>query len=152
MSTLQDEQLLNALTALKNGDFSARLPADQDGTTKEIAETFNATMEQLSQLSREVRRIMREIGPEGRFGGQAQVDHLSGTWRELVDDVNHTGALLTGQLRNFSEVCHNLMVAQPTDVVTVPAEGETALLKSTINCLILRYGAHLRKNIPTRIG
>jgi methyl-accepting chemotaxis protein len=140
MSTIQDEQLLNALTALKNGDFSARLPTDQDGTAKEIAETFNTMMEQLNNMSINVLRLMKELAPEGRFGGQTWVDGLSGTWKEMQDQMDMTAGLLTGQIRDFAHAI-NALANGEIYVPTVPAEGETAGIKEDIKRIVMRKGS-----------
>jgi methyl-accepting chemotaxis protein len=140
MSTEHDQQLLQALTALKNGDLSVRLPTDQEGTAREIADTFNTTMEQLNSLSTNVLRLMKELGPQSRLGGQVWVDDLSGTWKAMQEQMDETAALLTNQVRNFNTVASKLLSNEPTDLATVPAEGEMALLKSIINCLIQKYG------------
>jgi HAMP domain-containing protein len=140
MSTIQDEQLLKALTALKNGDFRVRLPTDQEGTAKEIAEVFNAHMEQLNVLLREVERIMRELGVDGKFGGQALVNDLGGNWQGIITQVNYTAGSLTGQVRDFAHAIHNLANDKPAHIPTVPVYGEMADLKQEIINLVERYG------------
>jgi hypothetical protein len=137
----QNDQLLQALTALKNGDFSVRLPTGQDDTAKEIAETFNATMEQLNHFSREMLRVMKELAPEGKFGGQAEVDNLSGTWLQLKETMNMTAGILTLQFRDFAHCIHTLANDKPTYAPNmVPVGGETADLKQELYRLIERYG------------
>jgi methyl-accepting chemotaxis protein len=142
----QDQQLLDALTALKNGDFSVRLSTDQEGTAKEIAETFNTMMEQLNALSSELLRIMRELAPEGRFGGQAEVEGLSGTWRQLKDTMNMTAGILTLQFRDTAHCIHTLANDKPVYAPTMaPVAGETADLKDELYRLIERFGTFTEK-------
>src|SRR5207244_1685325 len=100
----QEEQLLDALNALKNGDFSVRLPAELEA----IAETFNTLMEQLNTLSSEVLRVVSELGPEGKLGGQAEVYNLSGKWADIVDTVNSTAYIQTLQVRQIAHAIHLL--------------------------------------------
>jgi hypothetical protein len=97
-----NSQLVAALSALKAGDFSARLSADQPGMTPELASTFNALVEQISSLTAEINRLSREMAHEGRFGGQAEVEGLSGEWKILVDNMNQVEGHLTGRIRAIS--------------------------------------------------
>jgi HAMP domain-containing protein len=99
-----DKQVLAVLTALKNGDLSARLPEGEDGTAGEIAETFNAFVDQMNAIVKEFNRLSREMGIEGRFGGQAEVYGLSGTWLNVVDNVNMMARLLTLEVRSMAAV------------------------------------------------
>src|SRR4051794_19180180 len=91
-------QLLNALKALKEGNFAARLPTDQSGINKEIAETFNSFMEQTSQLIGEINRLSREIAYEGKLGGQADVKGLSGEWKEVYLNMNEVEWVVTAEI------------------------------------------------------
>ena len=99
---ISDERLLAALQALKNGDLSVRLPEDETGTAGEIATTFNEFIAQMSMLIGEVKRISHELGTEGRFGGQVEVEGLSGAWAEMSDGVNTMEYLLTEQFRTLA--------------------------------------------------
>jgi HAMP domain-containing protein len=134
---LDTDALLAALTALKNGDFSARMPAG-DGEAGRIAEVLNAVMAQNALLTGEVRRIAREVGPEGRFGGQAEVPGLAGAWSELVADVNRMGSLLTEQIRDLSQTSRALAGGSTERKVTAPAYGETLELQQHLNAAIER--------------
>jgi methyl-accepting chemotaxis protein len=145
MSGGYDEQVLNALTALKNGDFSVRLPTGQEGTAGEIAQTFNSMLEQLTDLSNEIIRIANELGPEGKWGGQVVTEGLSGTWAHMKDAVNQEAALITDQLRTFCEVTYKLGSGKPTSPAAVPANGEAAILKELINKLVQQYGTMQEK-------
>src|SRR5258707_2034178 len=108
-STDPNVQLLEALKALKEGNLAVRLPTDQSGISKEIAETFNSFMEQTSQLVGEINRLSREIANEGKLGGQASVDGLSGTWKEVQDNMNEAEWVVTGQVRSTSEAVHSAL-------------------------------------------
>jgi hypothetical protein len=142
-----DSQLLAALKALRNGDFSVRLPTGQGGTADEIAETYNATVEQLNRLVSECIRIAREVGPEGMYGGQAEVEALVGRWEALQDEVNEMGALLTLQIRNIARVIDGLVKGKPTEPITVPARYEMLHLKEAINQLLTQYGVANTTNV-----
>jgi methyl-accepting chemotaxis protein len=96
-----DERLLAAITALKNGDLTVRLPEEEAGTAGEIALTFNAFLDQMNAIVSEFNRLSREMGTEGRFGGQAQVSGLDGTWANLTTNVNGMAESLTEQIRGM---------------------------------------------------
>ena len=105
MTTIQDrtgqpadnrlQQLLAGLTAVRSGDFSTRLPPADDPLVDEIAAVFNGMNEQLALVTSEVTRVAREVGTEGRLGGQAEVPGLAGTWKDLTDSVNSMAGNLT---------------------------------------------------------
>jgi hypothetical protein len=97
-----DERMLQALQAVKNGDFSVRLPEDESGTAREIAVTFNVLMEQLTTFTGEVSRVSNEIGKIGLLGGQAVVPDLSGTWLETQNNVNALAYVITEKVRRMS--------------------------------------------------
>ncbi len=97
-------RLLAGLTAVRDGDFGTRLPDGGPGLLGEIAEVFNGMAGQLSRVTAEVTRVAREVGSEGRLGGQAEVEGVSGTWRELTDSVNAMAGNLTWQVRNIAQV------------------------------------------------
>ena len=96
------QQLLAGLSAVRGGDFSTRLPDGQDPLMNEIAAVFNGMNEQLSVFTSEVTRVAREVGTEGRLGGQANVPGVAGTWKDLTDSVNSMAGNLTAQVRNLS--------------------------------------------------
>src|SRR5205823_1732263 len=128
-------QLLDALVALRRGDFSVRLPVGAAGTAGSIAQTFNAVMEQNEQLCSEINRIARETGREGRFGGQAEVANSSGGWQELVDHVNEMAGRLTQQVRFISRALTAVAMGQFAYQQPPQADGETAALVRTIEAL-----------------
>src|SRR5688572_18195322 len=100
----QGELLLNALTAIKDGDFSMRLPKDWSGLNGAMANNINQIFDQLSSFSSEITRVAKEVGTEGKLGGQAEVKGVSGTWKDLTDNVNRMANNLTSQVRNIAEV------------------------------------------------
>lgn len=135
-AVLDEEQLLAVLVSLKSGDFTARMPAGAVGSAGRIAESVNALMNQLNVLTLEFDRISREIGTEGRFGGQAEVDGVQGRWKELLVNFNEMAAHLTDQIRDFSQTAHKAATGDASRMATVSAYGETAELKDTINLLV----------------
>ena len=98
------EQLLAGLTAVRGGDFSTRLGPTGDPLVDEIATVFNGMADQLDQFTSEVTRVAREVGTEGKLGGQAHVAGVSGTWKDLTDSVNKMASNLTSQVRNLSQI------------------------------------------------
>jgi HAMP domain-containing protein len=139
--TLDPQRLFSAVTALKDGDFSQRLPAGQDGLAGAIADTLNLLFERLEVLASEMNRITRETGIEGRFGGQAEVEGLAGTWKEMIDNLNVMATNLTDQVRDVSQVVAELTEGSRSRRVTVEAQGETLLLKELVNTLVDRPNA-----------
>ncbi|MDX6314849.1 MAG: hypothetical protein QOF44_4313, partial [Streptomyces sp.] len=97
-------KLLAGLTAVRDGDFGTRLPAYEDGLLSEISQVFNGMVDQLSLFTSEVTRVAREVGTEGRLGGQADVPGVDGTWKDLTDSVNAMAGNLTTQVRDIAQV------------------------------------------------
>jgi HAMP domain-containing protein len=114
------------------------VPTGPHGTAGEIAATFNELVDMLSTLALEVARITREVGTEGRFGGQAEVEGLgeAGIWTEMTNNINVMSANLTNQLRDMYNVTRAAVEGDLSQRVTVGAEGETSLLKNNINTLL----------------
>jgi HAMP domain-containing protein len=133
--SLDTQQLLQFLKALRDGDFTRHMPDGQAGAAGEIAATLNRLVDQLNQFACEVTRLSRELGTEGRYGGQAEVDGAAGTWRDLVDNVNLMAANLTNQVRNCADVTGRLAAGDLSREVTVGCAGETRGLKDNINRL-----------------
>ncbi|BBB01940.1 putative two-component system sensor kinase [Actinacidiphila reveromycinica] len=129
-------QLLAGLTAVRDGDFGIRLPDDAEGLLGEIAAVFNGMTDQLSVFTSEVTRVAREVGGEGRLGGQAQVSGVAGVWRDLTDSVNFMAGNLTGQVRSIAEVTTAVAQGDLTRKIDVDARGEILELKSTINTMV----------------
>ncbi|MEU6236147.1 HAMP domain-containing protein [Kitasatospora sp. NPDC047058] len=129
-------RLLAGLTAVRDGDFGTRLALDQPGLLGEIATVFNGMADQLSRVTSEVTRVAREVGTDGRLGGQAQVPGVSGTWLELTDSVNAMAGNLTWQVRNIAQVTTAVARGDLTQKIEVDARGEILELKNTVNTMV----------------
>jgi signal transduction histidine kinase/HAMP domain-containing protein len=130
------QQLLAGLSAVRSGDFSTRLPTDGDPLMDEIASVFNGMNEQLALFTSEVTRVAREVGTEGRLGGQAEVPGLGGTWKDLTDSVNSMAGNLTGQVRDVARVATAVAKGDLTQKISVDVKGEMAELKDTLNTMV----------------
>ncbi|AWS48816.1 HAMP domain-containing protein [Streptosporangium sp. 'caverna'] len=133
---LELRQLLAGLTAVRDGDFGTQLPGDTDGLLGEIASVFNGMVDQLSLFTSEVTRVAREVGTEGRLGGQAEVPGVSGTWKDLTESVNAMAGNLTGQVRSIAEVTTAVAKGDLSQKITVDARGEILELKNTVNTMV----------------
>ncbi|MFI9274069.1 HAMP domain-containing protein [Kitasatospora sp. NPDC052896] len=133
--------LLAGLTAVRDGDFGTRLPGDADGLLGEIATVFNGMVDQLSRFTSEVTRVAREVGTEGRLGGQAQVPGVSGTWEDLTDSVNAMAGNLTTQVRDIAQVATAVAKGDLSQKITVDARGEILELKNTVNTMVDQLGS-----------
>ncbi|MFE6749778.1 HAMP domain-containing protein [Kitasatospora purpeofusca] len=133
--------LLAGLTAVRDGDFGTRLPDDADGLLGEIATVFNGMVDQLSRFTSEVTRVAREVGTEGRLGGQAQVPAVSGTWADLTDSVNAMAGNLTTQVRDIAQVATAVAKGDLSQKITVDARGEILELKNTVNTMVDQLGS-----------
>ncbi|NRQ39351.1 response regulator [Nonomuraea sp. NN258] len=129
-------QLLVGLTAVRDGDFGIRLPDDADGVLGEIAVVFNGMVDQLSLFTSEVTRVSREVGTEGRLGGQADVPGVSGTWKDLTESVNAMAGNLTGQVRSIAQVTTAVAKGDLSQKIGVDARGEILELKNTVNTMV----------------
>ncbi|MGH3167788.1 MAG: HAMP domain-containing protein, partial [Trebonia sp.] len=132
----QLQQLLAGLTAVRGGDFSTRLPEGRDPLMNEIAAVFNGMNEQLGVFTSEVTRVAREVGTDGRLGGQAQVPAAAGSWRDLTDSVNAMAGNLTSQVRGIAQVTTAVARGDLSQKITVDARGEVAALADTINDMV----------------
>jgi len=127
--------------AIKNGDFSVRLPDNWSGLNGKIANTLNQIFEQLGAFTTEVTRVAREVGTEGKLGGQAHVKGVSGTWKDLTDNVNKMANNLTTQVRNIAEVTTAVAQGDLNKKITVDVKGEVLELKNTINIMVDQLNA-----------
>ena len=130
------EQLLAGLTAVRGGDFSRRLGPTGDPLVDEIASVFNGMADQLDQFTAEVTRVAREVGTEGKLGGQAHVPGVSGTWKDLTDSVNAMAGNLTTQVRNIAQVATAVAKGDLSQKIGVEAQGEILELKTTLNTMV----------------
>jgi signal transduction histidine kinase/CheY-like chemotaxis protein/HAMP domain-containing protein len=135
------EQLLAGLTAVRGGDFSTRLALTGDPLVDEIAGVFNRMADQLDQFTSEVTRVAREVGTDGKLGGQAHVPGVSGTWKDLTESVNAMAGNLTWQVRNIAQVATAVAKGDLTRKIDVDAQGEILELKTTLNTMVDQLSA-----------
>src|SRR5437868_6070677 len=134
--TTQVRNIAQVTTAVANGDLSKKITVDVQGEIAELKDTINTMVDQLSSFADEVTRVAREVGTEGRLGGQAQVEGVSGTWRELTESVNFVANWLAEQVRNIAEVATAVARGDLTQKITVDARGEILELKNTLNTMV----------------
>ncbi|MEO8435768.1 MAG: HAMP domain-containing protein, partial [Pyrinomonadaceae bacterium] len=134
--TGQVRNIAEVTTAVANGDLSKKITVDVKGEILELKDTINTMVDQLSSFASEVTRVAREVGTEGRLGGQAQVMGVAGTWKDLTDNVNFMAGNLTGQVRNIAEVTTAVANGDLSKKITVDVKGEILELKNTINTMV----------------
>ena len=134
--TNQVRNIAQVTTSVARGDLSQKITVDVRGELAELKTTVNTMVDQLSSFADEVTRVAREVGGEGRLGGQAAVPGVSGTWRDLTDSVNFMAGTLTAQVRNIAEVTTAVARGDLTRTITVEARGEILALKSTVNTMV----------------
>ena len=134
--TAQVRDIAGVATAVAQGDLSQKITVDVKGELLELKITINTMVDQLSAFADEVTRVAREVGNEGRLGGQAQVPGVSGTWRDLTESVNIMAGNLTAQVRSIAEVTTAVAKGDLSQKITVDARGEILELKSTINTMV----------------
>ncbi|MGH7994826.1 MAG: response regulator, partial [Opitutaceae bacterium] len=134
--TGQVRTIAEVTTAVANGDLSKKITVDVKGEILELKNTINTMVDQLNSFASEVTRVAREVGTEGKLGGQAQVRGVSGTWKDLTDNVNFMAGNLTSQVRGIAKVVTAVANGDLTRKLTVEAEGEIAALADTINNMI----------------
>ena len=123
-------------TAVARGDLSKRITVDVKGEILELKATINTMVDQLNGFASEVTRVAREVGTEGKLGGQAQVPGVAGTWKDLTDNVNFMASNLTAQVRNIAEVATAIAGGDLSKKITVDVRGEILLLKETLNTMV----------------
>ncbi len=134
--TTQVRNIANVTTAVANGDLSQKITVDARGEILELKSTINVMVDQLNSFAAEVTRVAKEVGTEGKLGGQAEVRGVSGTWKDLTDNVNVLAANLTTQVRNIANVTTAVANGDLSQKITVDAKGEILELKSTINVMV----------------
>ncbi|MDB5048094.1 MAG: DNA-binding response regulator, OmpR family, containings and winged-helix [Fibrobacteres bacterium] len=134
--TGQVRNIAQVTTAVANGDLSKKITVDVKGEILELKNTINTMVDQLNSFASEVSRVAREVGSEGKLGGQAQVKGVSGTWKDLTDNVNSMASNLTGQVRNIAEVTISVANGDLSKKITVDVRGEFLQLKDTINTMV----------------
>ncbi|HEX9192922.1 MAG TPA: response regulator, partial [Burkholderiales bacterium] len=132
----QVRNIAEVTTAVAKGDLSKKITVDVKGEILELKSTINTMVDQLNGFASEVSRVAREVGTEGKLGGQAQVPGAAGTWKDLTDNVNLMAENLTGQVRNIAEVTTAVARGDLTKKITVDVKGEILELKSTINTMV----------------
>src|SRR5439155_1603253 len=128
-------------TAVAQGDLSRKITVDVSGEILQLKETINTMVDQLNAFAGEVTRVAREVGTEGRLGGQAVVPGVAGTWKDLTDSVNSMAGNLTGQVRNIAEVTTPVATGYRSRKITVDVSGEILQLKDTINTMVDQLNA-----------
>jgi len=139
--TAQVRNIAEVATAIANGDLSKKITVDVRGELMQLKETLNTTTDQLRSFAGEVTRVAREVGTEGRLGGQANVPGVAGTWKDLTDNVNLLAANLTTQVRNIAEVTTAVARGDLSRKITVDVKGEILELKNTINTMVDQLNA-----------
>ncbi|MGG7606090.1 HAMP domain-containing protein [Massilia sp. BKSP1R2A-1] len=134
--TGQVRNIADVTTAVANGDLSKKITVDVKGEILELKNTINVMVDQLNSFASEVTRVAREVGTEGRLGGQANVPGVAGTWKDLTDNVNFMAGNLTGQVRNIAEVTTAVANGDLSKKITVDVKGEILELKNTINVMV----------------
>ncbi|HEX3651920.1 MAG TPA: HAMP domain-containing protein [Rhizomicrobium sp.] len=131
--TAQVRNIAEVATAVATGDLSRKITVDVKGEILELKNTINTMVDQLNSFASEVTRVAREVGTEGKLGGQAQVPEVAGTWKDLTDNVNFMASNLTAQVRNIAEVATAIAGGDLSKKITVDVRGELLLLKDTLN-------------------
>jgi signal transduction histidine kinase/CheY-like chemotaxis protein/HAMP domain-containing protein len=144
--TGQVRDIAEVTTAVANGDLSKKITADVKGEFLELKNTVNAMVDQLNRFASEVTRVAREVGVEGKLGGQAQSAEVAGVWKDLTDNVNQLAANLTNQVRAIADVATAVTEGDLTRQVGVEASGEVAVLKDKLNEMIRNLRETTREN------
>jgi len=139
--TAQVRNIAEVATAIAGGDLSKKITVDVRGEILQLKETLNGMVEQLRSFAAEVTRVAREVGTDGRLGGQAVVPGVGGTWKDLTDNVNLLAANLTTQVRNIAEVSTAIARGDLSKKITVDVKGEVLELKNTINTMVDQLNA-----------
>ena len=139
--TAQVRNIAQVTTAVARGDLSRKITVDVSGEILELKETINTMVDQLNAFAGEVTRVAREVGTDGRLGGQAQVPGVAGTWKDLTDSVNSMAGNLTAQVRNIAEVATAIAGGDLSRKITVNVSGEILELKETVNTMVDQLNA-----------
>src|SRR3989441_2576488 len=134
--TAQVRNIAEVTTAVQKGDLSKKISVEVQGEILELKNTINVMVDQLNAFASEVTRVAREVGTEGRLGGQAHVQGASGTWKDLTDNVNSMAGNLTAQVLNIAEVTTAVARGDLSKKITVDVHGEVTELKNTINVMV----------------
>ena len=143
--TAQVRNIAKVTTAVAKGDLSQKITVDAKGEILELKNTINTMVDQLCSFAAEVTRVAKEVGTEGKLGGQAEVKGVSGTWKDLTDNVNVLAGNLTDQVRNIAKVTTAVANGDLSQKITVDARGEILELKNTINTMVDQLDHLLQK-------
>ena len=144
----QVRNIAEVTTAVANGDLSKKITVDVRGEILELKNTINTMVDQLNGFAGEVSRVAREVGTEGKLGGQAQVPGVAGTWKDLTDNVNSMASNLTGQVRNIADVATAVANGDLSKKITVDVKGEILELKNTLNTMVDQLNAFASEVTP----
>ena len=139
--TAQVRNIAEVTIAVATGDLSKKITVDVRGEILQLKDTINTMVEQLRSFAAEVTRVAREVGTEGKLGGQAEVPGVAGTWKDLTDNVNSMASNLTGQVRNIADVATAIARGDLSRKITVDVKGEILELKNTINTMVDQLNA-----------
>jgi len=139
--TAQVRNIAEVTTAVARGDLSRKITVDVKGEILELKNTINTMVDQLNAFASEVTRVAREVGTEGKLGGQAEVPGVAGTWKDLTDNVNSMAKNLTAQVRNIAEVATSIATGDLSKKITVDVRGELLVLKETLNTMVEQLNA-----------
>src|SRR5262249_17232644 len=131
--TSQVRNIAAVTTAVANGDLSKKITVDVKGEILELKDTINTNVDKLRSVASDAKRWAREVGTEGKLGGQADVRGVAGTWKDLTDNVNFMAGNLTAQVRNIAEVTKAVATGDLSKKITVDVKGEILELKNTVN-------------------
>src|SRR5256885_4069221 len=134
--TDQVRSIAQVATAVADGDLSQKIAVEAKGEVATLADTINTMVDRLRAFAAEVTRVAREVGTEGKLGGQAEVEDVCGTWRGLTENVNLMALNLTDQVRNIAQVATAVASGDLTQKITVGAKGEILELKDTLNTMV----------------
>src|SRR5437763_16204314 len=134
--TGQVRNIAQVTTAVARGDLTQKITVEAKGEVAALAETINGMTDTLGAFADEVTRVAREVGTEGILGGQAQVEGVAGTWKDLTDNVNFMASNLTDQVRNIAYVATAVATGDLSQTITVDVKGEILELKNTINTMV----------------
>src|SRR3712207_3000027 len=150
--TNQVRNIADVTTAVAKGDLSRKITVEARGEVLALKNTVNTMVDQLSAFASEVTRVAREVGTEGILGGQASVEGVSGTWKDLTDNVNFMAANLTNQVRNIAVVTTAVANGDLSQKITVEAKGEVLELANTINTMVDQLNAFASEVTRVEIG
>ncbi len=134
--TAQVRNIADVATAIAGGDLSKKITVNVSGEILQLKETLNTMVDQLNAFAGEVTRVAREVGTDGKLGGQAEVPGVAGTWKDLTDSVNSMAGNLTAQVRNIAEVATAIAGGDLSRKITVDVRGEILQLKETLNTMV----------------